>query len=242
MARENDASFSDQHASEESSASDSISDEEASVASSQPAKLDTNVQHLPLGERLLLHDKAGGIKSALKGTKQLRPKRKAKKKSKHAPAEVSSRRRTKFDINASGLSLEIGKHRYQPRDPRQNKGNEMAGGSNDDFYRDIRRTEIEKIQKRLQVAKTPGKKGQKLRKKLGVVNVEHDEIMLQRFQAAAANDRHRDRKRGAVEAIRQERGRHYQPKTREIRERLQKSNSKRRKRKNKSQDAGLFPV
>ena len=234
---------------EESTSSNGYDDSSQSSSSSgdgtSKSENATTVAHVPLGQRLQEQDKRGGIKHALKRPKDA-PKKKGRK-SKHAPAEVSSRRRTKFDINASGLSVEIGKHRYQPRDPRMQTGPQQHGSGSAEseaFFRELREKEIKNIRQRMKAQKVPGKKGQRLRKKIGPVDIEEQASLLQRLQTAAAADRQQTRQQAAISAIREEKGRQYRPKVRELREKIQasKSSNKKRKKKNKSKDSSLFPV
>ena len=100
-----------------------------------------------------------------------------KKKSKHAPTEVSSKRRDFFsrgrpDLNSSGIGVSVGANKYKPRDPRMVS---LSGHLDEDvfekrygFLDDVQEAEIAKLKKRVSAWKTTGKKGQKARKKLGL--------------------------------------------------------------------------
>mmetsp|Transcript_23301 Transcript_23301/g.48227 ORF Transcript_23301/g.48227 Transcript_23301/m.48227 type:complete len:424 (+) Transcript_23301:96-1367(+) len=99
-------------------------------------------------------------------------------KSKHAPTEMSSKRRDHFarvkksDLNSSGIGISIGANKYKPRDPRMVS---LSGHLDADtfekryaFLDDVQEKEIEKLKHRIKAWKTTGKKGQKERKKLGL--------------------------------------------------------------------------
>ena len=100
-----------------------------------------------------------------------------KKKSKHAPTEVSSKRRDFFargrpDLNSSGIGVSVGANKYKPRDPRMVS---LSGHLDEDvfdkrygFLDDVQEAEIAKLKKRVSAWKTTGNKGQKARKKLGL--------------------------------------------------------------------------
>ena len=104
------------------------------------------------------------------------------RKSKHAPTEVSSkrkdfyqRRRRRQTLNESGIGVEIGAHRYKPRDPRLSSlssapGNEDQTEQNYAFLHDIRTQETELLQKRIKARQMTGKRGTRQRHKLGLTN------------------------------------------------------------------------
>jgi ribosomal RNA-processing protein 36 len=102
-----------------------------------------------------------------------------KKKSKHAPTEMSSKRQDYFargrpDLNSSGIGVSIGANRYRARDPRT----ESLSGHLDvdafdkryEFLDTMQETEIDILKRRVNAWKTSGKKGQKIRRKLGMNN------------------------------------------------------------------------
>ena len=100
------------------------------------------------------------------------------KKSKHAPTEVSSKRadfyNRRFDLNESGIGVEIGKHRYKPVDPR---GSNLAGHldmehfeTNYAFLQEMRQKEIALLKKRISARKRTGRKGTERRRRLGLTN------------------------------------------------------------------------
>lgn len=108
--------------------------------------------------------------------------KKKKKKSKHAPTEMSSKRRDYFargrpDLNSSGIGVSVGANKYKPRDPRMVS---LSGHLDEDvfekrygFLDDVQEAEIAKLKKRISAWKTTGKKGQRARKKLGLTQGNH---------------------------------------------------------------------
>jgi ribosomal RNA-processing protein 36 len=211
--------------------------------------------------------------SAENGSNQ---KKKNKKKSRHAPAEASSKRidfiRQKKNLNQSGIGVEIGAHRYKPRDPRQSSLHGHLDLQNFErnysFLNDIREKEIALLKKRIAARGMSGRKGQQLRRKLGLTTatetLEDDKAELDRLQQEKASfernllDRAARRavkkklqeqvaegKRGVYFPKRKELRRlHLEAKFEEIRKRggdqaVQKAVAKRRK-KNKSKDSGLL--
>ena len=123
-------------------------------------------------------------------------KRKAKRKrSKNAPTSASSKRDAFFhrgapDLNSSGIGVEIGANKYKPRDPRH----QTLSGHFDqtvfekryEFLEEIQEKEIERLQQRCKAWKTTGRKGQRLRKKLGLstsdTNADDDEALLNKLE------------------------------------------------------------
>jgi ribosomal RNA-processing protein 36 len=115
--------------------------------------------------------------SSVEGATSNKGKQTKKKKSKHAPTEVSSKRRDFFsrgrpDLNSSGIGVSVGANKYKPRDPRMVS---LSGHLDEDvfekrygFLDDVQEAEIAKLKKRVSAWKTTGKKGQKARKKLGL--------------------------------------------------------------------------
>ena len=101
-----------------------------------------------------------------------------KKKSKHAPTVASSSRSDFYkrgapDLNSSGIGVEIGANKYKPRDPRMQS---LSGHFDQnvfekryDFLETMQDGEIEKMKLKLKAWKVTGKKGQKQRKKLGMI-------------------------------------------------------------------------
>lgn len=113
------------------------------------------------------------------------------KRSKNAPTSASSKRDAYFsrgapDLNSSGIGVEIGANKYKPRDPRHQT---MSGYLDQtvfekryEFLEKMQDDEIEKLKQRCKAWKTTGKKGQKLRKKLGLsfgeMTAKEDEELL----------------------------------------------------------------
>jgi ribosomal RNA-processing protein 36 len=198
-----------------------------------------------------------------------------KKKSKHAPTEVSSSRKEFFNrgarhLNESGIGVEIGAHRYKPLDPRASSlsghFNEEHFEKNYEFIEELRDKEIATLKKRIAARKTTGKKGQQKRRKLNIAGGDLDEDqeeLKMRLQEKADLERRKvvraaktsvKRKlreevaqgtRGAYFLKRKEKKRmELDAKFEEIRKRggdkaVEKTLEKKRK-KNKSRDAGLF--
>ena len=202
--------------------------------------------------------------------------KKAKKKSKHAPTEVSSKRADFFKrgarrLNESGLGVEIGANRYKSVDPRTSN---LAGHLDEDnfehnykFLEEMRDKEIAQLKKRIAArTKFTGNKGKKLRRKLqtNTSTLEEDQQELQKLVAAKAqlerNRVERTAKRAVNKRLREEveQGKHgayflkkrdrkrleLEAKFDEIRKRggdkaVEKVLAKKR-RKNKSRDAGMF--
>jgi len=102
---------------------------------------------------------------------------KKKKKSKHAPTEMSSKRRDYFtrgrpDLNSSGIGISIGANKYKARDPRMTS---LSGHLDDNifdkrysFLEEVQEKEIKQLKLRINAWKQSGEKGQRLRKKLGI--------------------------------------------------------------------------
>mmetsp|Transcript_22738 Transcript_22738/g.37642 ORF Transcript_22738/g.37642 Transcript_22738/m.37642 type:complete len:317 (-) Transcript_22738:24-974(-) len=169
--------------------------------------------------------KAAALVKAKKQLKQAQiqqQKGENKKRSKHAPTQASSKRSEFFkrgapQLNSAGIGVEIGAHRYKARDPRMSS---MSGRLNEDhfehhygFLEDLRKEEITALQRRSQARKVSGKKGQKLRQKLGLTaanatTVEQDQeqlLMLKQQQAQyQRNQVDRTAKRSVKRKLREE--------------------------------------
>jgi ribosomal RNA-processing protein 36 len=199
-----------------------------------------------------------------------------KTKSKHAPTEASSKRadfyRRTPQLNESGIGVDIGAHKYKPRDPRV----ESLSGHLDvqhyehnyEFLQDMRLKEVATLRKNIAARKAPGRNGQNRRRRMGLTNdggsLEADQEELKRLTQEKADveraqvDRaakqtvkkklHADvaeGKHGAYFLKRKDMKRlHLEAKYEEIRKRggdraVDKVVAKRRK-KNKSKDAGLL--
>ena len=122
-----------------------------------------------------------------------------KKRSKNAPTEASSTRadffRRKPLLNERGIGVEIGAHKYKPRDPRVDS---LSGHLDEDhfehnfeFLQDFRNNEMSALKKHIAARKAPGKKGQQWRRRLGLTNdggsVEEDKEELKRLQQETAD-------------------------------------------------------
>jgi len=141
---------------------------------------------------------------------------KKKKKSKHAPTEMSSKRRDFFargrpDLNSSGIGVSVGANKYKPRDPRMVS---LSGHLDDDvfekrygFLDEVQEAEIDKLKKRINAWKTTGKKGQKARKKLGLTQgsnaFESDQEELTRLLQERAERKKASLVRAAKRSVKQ---------------------------------------
>lgn len=211
---------------------------------------------LPLEQRLKRNERKGALVRRSKPSLAAK-----KKKSKHAPTEVSSKRRAYFDLSANGNSISLAT--YKPRDPRASS---LSGHLTEDkfednyqFVEEMRQNEIQEVKKRIQAHKLTGKKGRERRKRLGMQHQEHsledDMNLLQRLQTESRNLERRQMERTAQQTVKREFGPHFKPKQRDLKEALrnarldelrkrkgesavQKSLAKRRKRE-KSKDASM---
>lgn len=198
-----------------------------------------------------------------------------KKKSKHAPTEVSSKRADYFKrgapkLNESGIGVEIGAHKYKPLDPRTSNLsghlNEEQFEQNYSFLDEIRNKEISRLKKQIGARKVTGKKGKKLRRRMEISggDLEADQEELKRLQQEKAEFQRRKLDRAAKQSVKRKirdevehgkRGAYFlkrkdqrrltlEAKLEVLREQggdkaVEKAVAKRR-RKNKSRDAGLF--
>eukprot|EP00934_Nitzschia_sp_Nitz4_P009453 Nitzschia sp. Nitz4//scaffold37_size175936//136213//137178//NITZ4_002063-RA/size175936-processed-gene-0.199-mRNA-1//1//CDS//3329549839//9443//frame0 len=136
-----------------------------------------------------------------------------KKKSKHAPAEVSSKRadfyrRGPHRLNESGLGVEIGANRYQPLDPRTNSLsghlNEEQFETNYEFLQEMRNEEIGLLKKQIVARKMTGKKGKRQRHRLNVSansTLEEDEEKLKKLKQEKADFERRQIERAAKRSV-----------------------------------------
>jgi ribosomal RNA-processing protein 36 len=128
-----------------------------------------------------------------------------KKKSKHAPTEVSSKRSDFYRrgaprLNESGVGVEIGARRYKPLDPRTSSLsghlNEEQFENNYEFLQDMRNKEISQLKKTIVARNQTGKKGKRMRRQLNVSvadgSVEEDEDHLRKLKQERADfERHK---------------------------------------------------
>ncbi len=122
-------------------------------------------------------DSGSGNKAELK--KQSKAK-KSKKKSKNGPTCVSSKRKDFYsrgataNLNSSGIGVEIGANKYKPRDPRyqtlSGHFDQNVFGKRYEFLEKIQDDEIETLRQKCKAWKTSGRKGQRMRKKLGLTS------------------------------------------------------------------------
>mmetsp|Transcript_7287 Transcript_7287/g.9506 ORF Transcript_7287/g.9506 Transcript_7287/m.9506 type:complete len:348 (-) Transcript_7287:92-1135(-) len=192
---------------------------------------------LPLGERLLRKEESQNSIS-LKRNKERRTKARkvvaerltqlekdknasssknsgnvTKKKSKHAPTEASSKRKDfynkKRSLNESGIGVEIGAHRYRPRDPRTSS---LSGTLDEEhfernyaFLDDIRKKEMEELKQHITARKLKGTKGNKKRRKLGITgdqgSVEQDTLRLKQMQQENADLDRKQMQRHAKQSL-----------------------------------------
>jgi ribosomal RNA-processing protein 36 len=118
---------------------------------------------------------------------------KKRKKNKHMPTLASSSRSEFYrrgapDLNCSGISVEIGANKYKPRDPRMQS---LSGHFDQnvferrfEFLEKVQEDEIERLKKRCNAWKMTGKRGNKMRKKLGLTSAntaDEDEAELKRL-------------------------------------------------------------
>ena len=141
-----------------------------------------------------------------------------KKKNKHKPTEVSSKRADFFArgarrLNESGLGVDIGAHRYKPMDPRKSS---LSGHFDEDrfhknyeFLEEIRNKEIGQVRKRIAAHKATGNKGNRLRRKLGIIQadgsysstLEEDVAQLKSLTETRANLERRKIDRAARKSV-----------------------------------------
>lgn len=142
---------------------------------------------------------------------------KRQSKSKHAPTEVSSKKRdfynrqnTSSSLGSRGVNFEATSivHHYKPRDPRSiitetstttTSGKRQRYDKEYEFLDDIIQTEIQTLKERIAARKITGKKGKRVRRRLNICNdgnQEEDQLKLkqlkeqltQRLRAAAERD------------------------------------------------------
>lgn len=138
-----------------------------------------------------------------------------KGRSKHCPTEASSRRSDFYrrgapDLNSSGIGVAVGANRYKPCDPRAEG---ISGRLDQDvferryaFLEEIRISEISALEKRIAARKATGKKGQKLRRKLGLTtdiggSLEEDQMELVRLKRERSELQRSLVKRKAKQAV-----------------------------------------
>ncbi|KAL9189134.1 hypothetical protein ACHAXT_011624 [Thalassiosira profunda] len=141
---------------------------------------------------------------------------KKRKKSKHAPTEMSSKRKDYFargrpDLNSSGIGVSIGANKYKARDPRMVS---LSGHLDADvfekrygFLDEVQDKEIEQLKRRVNAWKTSGKKGQKARQKLGLTqgggSLDDDQEELTRLLQERAERKKAHVLRAAKQSVKQ---------------------------------------
>eukprot|EP00571_Detonula_confervacea_P013914 CAMPEP_0172302228 /NCGR_PEP_ID=MMETSP1058-20130122/3967_1 /TAXON_ID=83371 /ORGANISM="Detonula confervacea, Strain CCMP 353" /LENGTH=420 /DNA_ID=CAMNT_0013012633 /DNA_START=33 /DNA_END=1295 /DNA_ORIENTATION=- len=139
-----------------------------------------------------------------------------RKKSKHAPTEMSSKRRDYFargrpDLNSAGIGVTIGANKYKARDPRMIS---LSGHLDADvfdkrygFLDEVQEKEVEQLKRRVKAWQTSGKKGQKERRKLGMVqnegSLEDDQEELTRLTQERAERKRANVVRAAKHTVKQ---------------------------------------
>ncbi|KAL3907547.1 MAG: hypothetical protein SGILL_008827, partial [Bacillariaceae sp.] len=136
---------------------------------------------------------------------------KKKKKSKHRPTEVSSKRvdfyrRGAPKLNESGVGVEIGAKRYKPQDPRVSSlsghFNEEQFQTNYSFLEEMRNQEIGQVRKRITAYKATGEKGRRMRRKLGLDGtLEEEETRLKSLTQQRADSERRNIERVAQQTV-----------------------------------------
>jgi ribosomal RNA-processing protein 36 len=138
------------------------------------------------------------------------------KKSKHAPAEVSSKRYDYFrrgapKLNESGIGVEIGAHRYKPLDPRASNlhghYNEEQFEKNYGFLEKMRTDEIAKLKKQIVARKITGKRGQSKRKRMGITDqgsLEEDKERVKQLMQEKADLERRKLNRNAKQTVKKQ--------------------------------------
>jgi ribosomal RNA-processing protein 36 len=141
-----------------------------------------------------------------------------KKKNKHKPTEVSSKRADFFArgarrLNESGLGVDIGAHRYKPMDPRAST---LTGHFDEDrfhnnfaFLEEMRNQEIGQVRKRIAAHKATGNKGNRMRRKLQITQadgthsstLEEDVARLKALTETRANLERRKIDRAARQSV-----------------------------------------
>jgi ribosomal RNA-processing protein 36 len=136
----------------------------------------------------------------------------SKKKSKHAPTEASSKRsdffNRKLQLNETGVGVNVGEHRYKPRDPRISN---LSGHLDVDhfqrnyaFLEEMRDKEIALLKKKIAARNVTGKKGQQRRGRLGITHegsLDGDKETLKQLQQEKAEYQRSQIERAAKGAV-----------------------------------------
>jgi ribosomal RNA-processing protein 36 len=226
----------------ESSSSDDNSDESddsESGAESRDGDQEEAIDSLPLAERLRRMEEEGvdlrvvrerkqkarnkRSHEALDKNKAFETSESSAKRSKHAPTVASSKRADFYNRQPTitGVGVDIGAHKYKARDPRLSNLSGTFDQKHFDrnyaFLNEYRAQEIQQLKQKIAASKVSGRKGQHLRKKLGVINseesLEADKLRLKSLQQEAAEFERQQINRAAKEAVQKKLvdkdGRHY---------------------------------
>jgi ribosomal RNA-processing protein 36 len=116
-------------------------------------------------------------------------------------------KRGAINLNESGIGVEIGAHRYKPMDPRVSSLsghlNEEQFEQNFAFVEEIRNKEIAQLKKRIQARKVSGKKGQQMRKRLKISggSLEEDQEQLHTMVGEKSEIQRRKINRAAKQSV-----------------------------------------
>ena len=116
-------------------------------------------------------------------------------------------KRGAINLNESGIGVEIGAHRYKPLDPRVSSLsghlNEEQFEQNFAFVEEIRNKEIAHLKKRIQARKTSGNKGQAMRKRLKISggSLEEDQEQLHTMVGEKSEIQRRKINRAAKQSV-----------------------------------------
>jgi len=165
-------------------------------------------------DTIITHDDEDSVESNPNRGSNTKGDDKKRTKGKHAPTEVSSKKRDFFSrqhtssLGSRGINFEAAGivHHYKPRDPRSMmESSTTAAGKRQrydkeyEFLDDIIKAEIETLKERIAARKITGKKGKRARRRLNICNdgnLEGDQLKLkqlkeqltQRLRAAAERD------------------------------------------------------
>jgi ribosomal RNA-processing protein 36 len=116
-------------------------------------------------------------------------------------------KRGAMNLNESGIGVEIGAHRYKPMDPRVSSLsghlNEEQFEQNFAFVEEMRNKEIVQLKKRIQARKVSGKKGQQMRKRLKISggSLEEDQEQLHTMVGEKSEIQRRKINRAAKQSV-----------------------------------------
>jgi len=219
-----DTGSSSDEGSDESSDEDDSSGEEdvEDVEDGEKARESTD-EHLSLGERLQRMEQPDHVINRKRRKDLFRKKHAsmAKKRSKHAPTEVSSKKADHF--RPKGLLAGVGVELpgvYQGNDPR---GSSLHGHFSLDHFNhhykfviDRRKEEIKELRKRIKAHRITGRKGQQLRRRMKVrTTLEEDQELLNRLIQDQAVYERQEMDRQAARKVKQQINGSFKPKRRD---------------------------